>query len=121
MYPFNIFNKSETRKSIKQQKSSIRNSSDYAPIPTFDTHSLNTNSTLSLDSAVTVSAEVFDELECILERTIRTRYTKQDVHLSPVQEYDLELAKLAGLLERGEKRRLESQDCNSTLISKIKL
>ncbi|KAK9703090.1 hypothetical protein K7432_010917 [Basidiobolus ranarum] len=119
MPSFNFLFNLKSRKDFRQQKSDSRDSSDYAPIPTLDTNSLNTDSTLSFDCEAAADDEMLDEMELFLERTIRTRYTEQDVHLSHVQEFDLELAKLTGLLERGEKYRLEAQDCNSTVLSKI--
>ncbi|ORX89735.1 hypothetical protein K493DRAFT_382247 [Basidiobolus meristosporus CBS 931.73] len=107
MVMFNLFHHLKSQKAKQLRKSSRKHSSDYATVSTMDSSSLNSNSVQSFEAQ---KMPDIHELEYILESTNRSRYSEQDVHLSMEQELDLEFARLAGLLERGEKQRLTSQD-----------
>ncbi|ORX84634.1 hypothetical protein K493DRAFT_320088, partial [Basidiobolus meristosporus CBS 931.73] len=110
MQSLNLFTNNKADKSKKQQKSNPRGSSPHTPIPAFGARKV--NGVATPNSMVSIYAEAIEEFEHILEYATKTRYSEQDVHLSISQELDLELAKLTGLLIRGERHRLESQDCS---------
>ncbi|KAK9728716.1 hypothetical protein K7432_000862 [Basidiobolus ranarum] len=110
---FNLLHNLKSKRDARKLQKSIRkNSSDYTSISTLDTLSRSSSSALSFESE---NAPSIDELEFILENTNKHRYSEQDVQLSMAQELDLDLAKLTSLLERGEKRRLASQDFSPVL------
>ncbi|KAK9728717.1 hypothetical protein K7432_000863 [Basidiobolus ranarum] len=112
MHILQIFTQLKTRKGNKMQHSDFKDLSDYVSMSISANTSLSNVSISTLDSDSTLNV---DELEYIFESTHKNRYCEQDVLLSAEQELDLELAKLTGLLERGEKRRMASQDYDPTI------
>ncbi|ORX89736.1 hypothetical protein K493DRAFT_357778 [Basidiobolus meristosporus CBS 931.73] len=102
-----LFTQLKARKSNKNHDLQFQEFPDCASLSSSDNSSFSTASTVSISLQDDPS---IDELDYIFELSSKSRYHKQDVHLSSKKELDLELARLTGLLERGGKLRLSSQD-----------
>ncbi|ORX84635.1 hypothetical protein K493DRAFT_387341 [Basidiobolus meristosporus CBS 931.73] len=76
------------------------------------TPSLNDNVSV-VDSVIseTTTLDMFEELRALLTSSKLQRFDDQHIELTPELEFELELARLTGLIEKSALHRLGDQEC----------